>query len=320
MSNSKFSNVKEFLIELNQQDVIIGIIPEDALYVDAIGQPIESLLGDQMNAKYQTFKDMLQKDKLVINFKMKLRSNHQCFFNGYMDHESLFIIVLFQSMSDQDILKKMMMLNSQQLNEIRRLYKYAQMNDVAYEQISKLNNELLNSKRTIEKQNAQLQKYNELLKKMAIEDSLTGCFNRRHFYDYMRENVLSSQRDETKCLINIDFNHFKMINDQFGHDAGDRLLVQFVKITQNQLKEEGTVFRIGGDEFILLTNHQNVEEATKMMDEINQHFFANTKIASLAFGIVLFNISDINHEFELSNLVKTSDERMYAYKVNHRGD
>lgn len=318
MSNSEFSNVKEFLIELNQLDVITEIIPEDSLYVDFINQPIESLLSESMHTEYHMFKDKLQSDRLVINFKMKLRSNHQCFFNGYMDHESLFIIVLFQSMSDQDILKKMMMLNSQQLNEIRKLYKYAQMNDVAYEQISKLNNELLNSKRTIEKQNAQLQKYNELLKKMAIEDSLTGCFNRRHFYDYMRENVLSSQRDETKCLINIDFNHFKMINDQFGHDAGDRLLVQFVKITKNQLNDEGIVFRIGGDEFILLTSHQNVEDATQMMEEINQHFYANTKIASLAFGIVLFNISDMNHEFELTNLVKQSDERMYDYKVKHR--
>lgn len=318
MNNSDLSNAQEFLIELNTQDVITGIIPETSMYVDYIGLPIESLLADQMRSVYPTFKQILKKDRLVINFKMMLSSNHQCFFNGYMDKDALFIIVLFQSMSDQDILKKMMMLNSQQLNEIRKLYKYAQMNDAAYEQISKLNNELVNSKRTIEKQNAQLQKYNELLKKMAIEDSLTGCFNRRHFYDYMRENVLSSQRDETKCLINIDFNHFKMINDQFGHDAGDRLLVQFVKITQNQLKEEGTVFRIGGDEFILLTSHQNVEDATQMMEEINQHFYANTKIASLAFGIVLFNISDMNHEFELTNLVKQSDERMYDYKVKHR--
>ncbi|QLY40237.1 GGDEF domain-containing protein [Hujiaoplasma nucleasis] len=91
----------------------------------------------------------------------------------------------------------------------------------AYIEISKLNSELLNPQRIIEKQNIELKKFNQLLKKISIEDSLTGSYNRRYFYNYMRENVLPSQSDNSMGLVLIDFNHFKAINDQFGHDTGD---------------------------------------------------------------------------------------------------
>lgn len=182
-----------------------------------------------------------------------------------------------------------------------------------YEEITKLNNELLNSKRIIEKQNAELQNYNKLLKKMSIEDSLTGCYNRRQFYEYFRESIMSSQKDTLYTLIMIDFNHFKTINDQFGHDAGDRLLVMFVQIASNILSVKGDVFRLGGDEFILLIkNDQNF--ALNVMEEINQRFLKHSTIASLAFGIVEFREHEINHEFDLTNLVRKADDLMYQHK------
>lgn len=186
--------------------------------------------------------------------------------------------------------------------------------DKVYEEISKLNSELVNSKRIIEKQNAELSNYNKLLKKMAIEDSLTGCYNRRHFYDFMRDTILSTQNDIINTLVMIDFNQFKAINDQFGHDAGDRLLINFVELVKENLNDKGEIFRLGGDEFIILTNHQTFDQTQKMMEKIDEKFFNFSKISSLAFGIVQFKSSEINHEFEITNLIRKADELMYKHK------
>lgn len=130
----------------------------------------------------------------------------------------------------------------------------------------------------------------------------------------MRENVLPSQSDNNMALVLIDFNHFKAINDQFGHDAGDRLLSRFVKETRNILQDQGEVFRLGGDEFLIFFYKCNYQESLKYMENINQKFRDHSDIASLAYELVAFKESEINQEFDLTNLLKEADELMYVHK------
>ena len=264
--------------------------------------------------RFKSFKNALNEKQCITNMQIPMMDGKIAYVSGYTDPYIEVIILVNEYLSDVEVLKQIILLNSQQLNEIRNLSKKINQNDdVFYNQISKLNNELLNSKRTIEKQNAELIRYNNLLKNMSIEDSLTGCYNRRYFYDYMHEKILSLQNDDIRCLIMIDFNHFKSINDQYGHDAGDRLLVQFVKIARTCLKNQGEVFRLGGDEFILVVS---VDESTanQMMIKLNQQFHEESFVASVAYGIVQFRINEINHDFDLAGLLKTADELMYAQK------
>lgn len=306
---------KDFLIVLDSEDYIQSIIPSNSDYQPYVLKPMSSMIDDNDLSTYESFKKKMTTSGVILNVEMTLKDDQHCYFNGYSDDISQLIIVTFESLSDHEVFRKIMLLNNQQLNMIRSLSQNAHSKDHEnYEEISKLNSELLNSRRIIEKQNAELLKYNKLLKQMSIEDGLTGCYNRRHFYDYMRETVLSSQEDEMRCLIMIDFNHFKTINDQFGHDAGDRLLINFVKVTKDHLNHDGEIFRLGGDEFILLTNHQDVDQAHRMMQKINQQFYDFSKISSLAYGIISFKMSDVNHIFELSNLIKQADDLMYQHK------
>lgn len=307
--------LKDFLIVLNSDDIIQSIIPNNITYMPYIGQPMSNILDETALNKYQSFMNDLKKTNVILNAEMTLANDKHCFFSGYCDDISRFIIIIFETLSDYEVFKKIMLLNNKQLNAIRNLTLSAQSHDDEhYLEISKLNSELVNSRRIIEKQNAELLKYNKLLKQMSIEDSLTGCYNRRHFYDYMRDLVFSSQREDKRCLIMIDFNHFKSINDQFGHDAGDRLLINFVKVTKDLLQNHGEIFRLGGDEFILLTDHQDEKQAHDVMEIINQKFFEFSMISSLAYGIATFKMSDINHMFELTNLIKQSDDLMYQHK------
>ncbi|MBN2300714.1 MAG: GGDEF domain-containing protein [Acholeplasmataceae bacterium] len=308
---------KDFLIRLDLEDVIQFITPTNSTFSNYVNHSIIDILSESDVQKFELFKKEINEKNVVLNYEIVLKDNIRCYFNGYADQTIKFIIVLFESLSDQGAFKKIMKLNSQQVNDIRSLHQNLQSHDEnAYEEISKLNSELLNSRRIIEKQNAELSKYNVLLKKMSIEDSLTGCYNRRHFYDYMREKILSSQKDVEMNLVMIDFNHFKQINDQFGHDAGDRLLINFVKISRDFLEDKGEVFRLGGDEFLLLTNHQKNEDVKQLMIKINQEFFKHSMISDLAYGIVNFKVTDINNEFDLTSLIQKSDKLMYENK-NH---
>jgi diguanylate cyclase (GGDEF)-like protein len=307
--------LKDIFFVLDSQDIIQSVIPSTSIYASYKFQPFIFIFSPQGKDQYLELKKLLISNEVVLNYPIECNNFAIGYINAYMDKSMCFIMILSENTSEEELFKKIMVLNSQQLNELRALHKQYQLQDTsAYEEISKLNNELLNSKRIIDKQNAELLKFNKLLKQMSIEDSLTGCFNRRQFYAYMRETVLPSQSDEVHTLVMIDFNHFKDVNDQFGHDAGDRLLVRFVQIARDILQSNGEVFRLGGDEFILLTNQSMRSEVEDMMEKINQLFIKNSTVASIAYGIIQYKACDVNQEFDLTNLIRKSDQLMYQNK------
>jgi diguanylate cyclase (GGDEF)-like protein/PAS domain S-box-containing protein len=87
------------------------------------------------------------------------------------------------------------------------------------------------------------------LRDLAIRDPLTGCFNRRFLQTKSAE--LEARDDEWGCLV-IDIDHFKTYNDTYGHDMGDRLLVQTSRFLLRSVRAEDAVIRTGGDEFAVL--------------------------------------------------------------------
>jgi diguanylate cyclase (GGDEF)-like protein/PAS domain S-box-containing protein len=87
------------------------------------------------------------------------------------------------------------------------------------------------------------------LQEMVIRDPLTGCFNRRFLQG--KAQVLEARDDTWGCLV-VDIDHFKAYNDTYGHDMGDRLLVQTGRFLLNSVRVEDFVIRMGGDEFAVL--------------------------------------------------------------------
>ena len=312
--------LKDFLVVLSQDKIIQSFIPNLKEFEDFINKDYRSLFTVK-NEESNDFFNKLDHSQVVFNYKVDLKYNdikYSSFLNGFKN-DFYYIIVLFNHESDEEILKRIIMLNSVQVNELRMLKKDILIHDEkAYEEISKLNSELLNKQRIIEKQNQELKNYNNLLKKISTEDTLTGCYNRRYFYDYMRENIMPSQSDEYKFLVLIDFNNFKKINDRFGHDAGDRLLVHFVNETQEIIKDIGEIFRLGGDEFLILLSKCDNHHANQIMDKINKNFSMHSEIASLAYGMVSFKESEISQEFDLTNLLKKADDLMYEDKSKRK--
>jgi diguanylate cyclase (GGDEF)-like protein len=93
----------------------------------------------------------------------------------------------------------------------------------------------------------------EETRRLAITDALTGLFNRRHFNQQLEENVGRAARyDEPLALVFLDVDHFKSVNDKFGHQAGDRCLQALARTLRESVRDSDQIARIGGEEFAVL--------------------------------------------------------------------
>jgi two-component system, cell cycle response regulator len=113
-----------------------------------------------------------------------------------------------------------------------------------------------------------IQNHNLVLS-MVSRDSLTGVYNRRAF-DQLIEHIHEKFKNTNNCysLLLIDVDHFKIINDTFGHPSGDRVLKAISALMRRELRAEDIVARLGGDEFAILLPKSNVENASKIAERL----------------------------------------------------
>jgi len=109
----------------------------------------------------------------------------------------------------------------------------------------------------------------EKTQEMAITDSLTGLYNRRYFYLILGNEIERAKRYQSPLsLIMIDIDHFKLVNDKFGHLAGDEVLHSVSEISKKLLRQADSMFRFGGEEFVILMPETNQKEALNVAERI----------------------------------------------------
>lgn len=163
--------------------------------------------------------------------------------------------------------------------------------------------------------------YNKL-ERISNTDSLTGIFNRKKFEEYAFLLLNDSKRyNYDFSLLLIDLNKFKHINDSYGHQVGDGILIFFTTIISTLIRESDYLFRTGGDEFILLLPHTNIYQANivikKIKKELEAKQYTHNKIVlkiSASFGISEYKVDSES----IDQLIKVADERMYLDKKNYQ--
>jgi diguanylate cyclase (GGDEF)-like protein/PAS domain S-box-containing protein len=161
----------------------------------------------------------------------------------------------------------------------------------------------------------------ERLAHQAMHDPLTGLPNRTLFTDRMQLAKARLGRGGTLALMFCDLDHFKAVNDSFGHDAGDRTLVEVADRLRSVLRPSDTVSRFGGDEFALLCEGVGVEAAERIASRITEAFAApfvvdgNEVSLSTSTGIALTSDPDI----DIEELMGDADLAMYAAKQGGGG-
>ncbi len=150
-------------------------------------------------------------------------------------------------------------------------------------------------------------------------DLLTGALNRRLLESYIKPKHFSNTPGFT--LFYIDLNEFKPVNDTHGHEMGDRLLIAYVKRLQGNIKSDGTIYRVGGDEFVViipnLKTNDSIKEVTKRVASLSKKpFVINGKTLAISASIGAATFPTDGED--LKTLLKIADEHMYADKQAYK--
>jgi diguanylate cyclase (GGDEF)-like protein len=158
----------------------------------------------------------------------------------------------------------------------------------------------------------------EQLKELATVDGMTGLFNRRHFFSLAEIEWSRYQRHwRPLSLLMLDIDQFKSINDRFGHDAGDHVIVQIAEICRQQKRKSDVVARFGGEEFLLLLPETQLSEAQAVAERLRQQVEASVlSIASHAINTtVSIGVAQASSSMKtIFDLIKVTDHAMYAAK------
>jgi diguanylate cyclase (GGDEF)-like protein/PAS domain S-box-containing protein len=162
----------------------------------------------------------------------------------------------------------------------------------------------------------------EMLREQAIRDSLTGLYNRRFLDETMERELLLAQRHGNRIsVIMADLDHFKVVNDDYGHPAGDEVLRAFSEMIALQSRRSDICCRFGGEEFLLVFPGLDKELARERADQLRRRLEANpvtfggTGIAVTAsFGVACFPQDGSTSE----ELIAAADRALYAAKAAGR--
>ncbi len=157
--------------------------------------------------------------------------------------------------------------------------------------------------------------------KIAHTDHLTQLANRR--YTYQRGEALFNQAKHSgvpMSVILFDADNFKDINDQFGHDGGDKVLQHLASVSQTLIREQDLLGRIGGEEFLLLLPETSREECLKIAERLRQTLAESSPEALAGESRVTISagVATLNTELQFSELLKLADNALYRAKNKGR--
>lgn len=164
-----------------------------------------------------------------------------------------------------------------------------------------------------------LERTNKKLKNQALKDPLTGLFNRRYMDDFIDIQVEIFKRNGTPfSLILADIDHFKSINDKYGHIEGDNVLTDFAKLIKNASRPSDILVRYGGEEFIIVATNTDFESAMILAERIRSAIeaaeFANKELKiTSSFGVAQYIKGESEEE-----LLKRTDKKLYQAKESGR--
>ncbi|WOE69269.1 cache domain-containing protein [Hydrogenimonas thermophila] len=158
---------------------------------------------------------------------------------------------------------------------------------------------------------------------MAITDSLTGLYNRHYLNEISTPLFIKCQRYNYPISVAyLDIDHFKKVNDTYGHDKGDLVLQQFADIIKGLIRESDLIFRLGGEEFFIIMPYIDKESAYDIVKRIHQSVKKQGCIY-LEKGKICYTFSagvsdTIESDYSLDSLIKTADKKLYQAKTKGR--
>ncbi|MCB5226041.1 diguanylate cyclase [Alishewanella sp. 16-MA] len=184
---------------------------------------------------------------------------------------------------------------------------------------------LVNLYRKVQRSNLRLKEVNKQLEYQSLRDPLTGLFNRRAMQDKMAQRHKSSQ-PEACALLLLDIDFFKQINDNYGHAAGDAVLIDLSRRLLALTDENELLIRWGGEEFLIVIQRLEQEEIDQLCQQVLQVVSAlpvvyegNEIPVTISGGFIRLPFSQVpEHQFNWERVLQVADMALYLSKLNGR--
>lgn len=178
-------------------------------------------------------------------------------------------------------------------------------------------------KKELETARQELVKQKSELEKLTIHDDLTGLYNRRHLEKMLKQEFSRCKRYNTDCsCMMIDLDHFKDVNDTYGHGFGDVVISTFAKRLSDRMRGTDFIFRFGGEEFLILLPQTDISGAQHVAREIcsrneKEEFCSPAHRANVTASIGVASFRE-HQPIIYDDLVSMADKALYAAKGNGR--
>jgi diguanylate cyclase (GGDEF)-like protein len=186
--------------------------------------------------------------------------------------------------------------------------------------LDEIADQLAVSRRQLQERNHELERANEVLEQLSITDGLTRLHNHRHFQDrYQSEARRADRTGHPLCLVLIDIDDFKSLNDEFGHSVGDRVLASVARVMNDQIRDTDYLARYGGEEFAMPLPETTLEGGMALAEKLRLAV-ASTPIevpggpdrttqVTVSLGVTLFD-GDADRSFD------AADRALYQAKAD----
>lgn len=289
------------IIKCNKSVKKFGVSPRDVIgkrydeldFIKSYYKNIESLLDKALNQEYIDNIEISIADSTGQYYYYSFVTNAVYNSNG---QPNIFVLYGFDITERKDYEKKL---------------------QLSYEELEATYEELTATEEELRVQYSELQEYQDKLKKIAYKDNLTSLPNRFLFHEDLKQVISNTTQSDKVALLFIDIDNFKYINDSMGHSYGDKVLVHVGKRISEIVKGLGTLYRLGGDEFIvILTSINQKEDAEVTAKNILKSFEKPYEIGKISVRISLsIGLSVYPDDGDVvDDLLKNSDIAMYKAK------
>ena len=190
------------------------------------------------------------------------------------------------------------------------------------EELSQLGSALDRMAEQLERRDARLNEALEKLRTLAVTDGLTGLYNRRYFWDVLKRDLIAARRrPAVSSVILIDLDHFKRVNDAWGHEAGDRVLQAIADLLRQHIRGSDIAVRYGGEEFALLlpgtgamVAEERAEQLRRELEALEIAYNGRRIKITMSAGVAESGPSDADER----EIMKRVDEALYAAKAAGR--
>lgn len=198
-------------------------------------------------------------------------------------------------------------------------YDYLPKANINYKSLSRVINNTLEKHRLKKEVKIAVQKMAE----MSIRDELTGLYNRRYFIEALERELAGARRHKKELVLcMMDLDHFKQVNDTYGHPVGDMVLEEFAKILKQSVRQSDIICRYGGEEFAAILPDTNIKAARTLCERFRKMVAANRfdHNASHFQVTISIGISCFSKDLDpaLKELIRLADDALYRAKNEGR--